>query len=154
MPATACALAAATAVPAVAAEVTAEVAATTIALNRSTEPRPQAPPVSAGFPTGRPRAWLKPYPDGAVRRQYWCQPGAVRGGCGRIAVDQRELDRHAGALVVRILADPRHAEALEAAAEAMQDKRRLLLVELSECEHLADELSGWLGRREITLRAL
>jgi len=102
--------------------------------------------------TGRPRAWLKPCPDGEVRRQYWCQPRAVRGGCGRITVDQRELDRHVGALVVRILADPRHAEALETAAKATADKRRPLLAELSECEHLADELSRRLGQREITLK--
>ncbi len=102
--------------------------------------------------TGRPQAWLTPYPDGEVRRQYWCQPRAVRGGCGRITVDQCELDRHVGALVVRILADPRHAEALEAAAKATQDKRRPLLAELSECKHLAEELSGRLGRREITLK--
>jgi site-specific DNA recombinase len=101
--------------------------------------------------TGRPRAGLKPYPDGEVRRQYWCQPRTVRGGCGRITIDQRKLDRHVGALVVRILADPRHAEAVEAAAKATEDKRRPLLDELSECEHLADELSGRLGRREITL---
>jgi DNA invertase Pin-like site-specific DNA recombinase len=102
--------------------------------------------------TGRPRAWLKPYTDGEVRRQYWCQPRTVRGGCGRITIDQRQLDRHVGALVVRILADPRHTEALEAAAKATEDRRRPLLGELSECEHLAEELSGRLGRREITLQ--
>ena len=95
---------------------------------------------------------LRPYPDGEVRRQYWCQPRALRDGCGRITIDQRELDRHVGALVVRILADPRHAEALEAAAKATDDKKRPLVAELSECEHLADELSGRLGRREITLK--
>jgi site-specific DNA recombinase len=100
----------------------------------------------------RPRSQLKPYPDGEVRRQYWCQPRLLNGGCGRIAVDQRELDRHVGALVVRILSDPRHAEAVEAAARATEDKRRPLLAELSECEHLAEELSGRLGRREITLK--
>jgi chromosome segregation ATPase len=54
--------------------------------------------------------------------------------------------------VVRILSDPRHAEALEAAAKATEDKRRPLLAELSECEHLADELSGRLGRREIPIQ--
>jgi site-specific DNA recombinase len=102
--------------------------------------------------SGRPRAGMKPYPDGEVRRQYWCQPRPLRGGCSRITVDQRELDRHVGALVVRILTDPRHAEALEAAAKATEGKRRSLLAELSECEHLADELSGRLGRREITLK--
>jgi hypothetical protein len=62
------------------------------------------------------------------------------------------VDRHVGGLVVRILADPRHAEALEAAAKATEDTRRPLLAELTECEHLADELSGRLGRREITLK--
>lgn len=98
------------------------------------------------------RSEIKPYPDGEVRRQYRCQPRSVNGGCGRITVDQRELDRHVGALVVRILSDPRHAEAVEAAAKATEDKRRPLLAELSECEHLADELSGRLGRREITLK--
>ncbi|MCA1697229.1 MAG: recombinase family protein, partial [Actinobacteria bacterium] len=72
--------------------------------------------------SGRPMVALRPYPDGEVRRQYWCQPRALRGGCGRITIDQRELDRHVGALVVRILADPRHAEALEAAAKATDDK--------------------------------
>jgi site-specific DNA recombinase len=102
--------------------------------------------------TGRPRARDKPYPDGEIRRQYLCQPRVARGGCGRIAVDQRQLDRHVGALVVRILADPRHAEAIEAAAKATEDKRRPLRAELSECEHLAEELSGRLGRREITLQ--
>ncbi|MCA1707188.1 MAG: recombinase family protein [Actinobacteria bacterium] len=102
--------------------------------------------------TGRPRVGLKPYPDGETRRQYWCQPRAVRGGCGRITIDQRELDWYIGALVVRTLADPRHAEAVEAAAKATDDKRRPLRAELSECEHLADELSGRLGRREITLK--
>ncbi len=102
--------------------------------------------------TGRPRTSHSPYPDGEVRRQYWCQPRAVRGGCGRITVDQRELDRHVGALVVRILADPRHAKAVEAAAKATEGKRRPLRAELTECEHLAEELSGRLGRREITLK--
>lgn len=102
--------------------------------------------------TGRSRPQDKPYPDGEVRRQYWCHRRVARGGCGRITVDQRQLDRHVGALVVRILADPRHAEAIEAAAKATQDKRRPLCAQLAECEHLAEELSGRLGRREITLQ--
>lgn len=100
--------------------------------------------------TGRPRKFLRPYPDGQVRRQYWCQPRAnSRGGCGRITVDQRALDKHVGALVVRILSDPRHAQAVEAAAKAVADRRRPLAAELAECEHLAEELSARLGRREI-----
>src|SRR5918998_263347 len=55
-------------------------------------------------------------------------------------------------VAVGFLLYPRHAEALEAAAKATDDKRRPLVAELSVCEHLADELSGRLGRREITLQ--
>ena len=99
--------------------------------------------------TGRPK---QPYSNGEIRREYFCHPRTVRGGCGGTAIGQRELDRHVGALVVRILSDPRHAEALEAAAKATEDKRRPVLAELSECEHLAEELSGRLGRREIPIQ--
>lgn len=101
--------------------------------------------------TGRPRANMKPYPDGGQRRQYWCQPRSHKGGCGRIAVDQRELDRHVAALAIRILADPRHAAAVEASGKAAGEKRRRLEAEIEECEHLAEELAGRLGRREISL---
>jgi site-specific DNA recombinase len=101
--------------------------------------------------TGRPRTNMKPYPDGSVRRQYWCQPRAVDGGCGGISIDQRELDRHIGVLVVHILADPRHAGAIEAAARAAGEKRRELEAEIAECEHLAEKLAERLGRREIAL---
>lgn len=99
--------------------------------------------------TGRPK---QPYSDGEIRREYFCHTRTVRGGCGGTAISQRELDRYVRALVVRILSDPRHAEALEAAAQVMVDKRRPLLAELSDCEYLAEELSGRLGRREITLQ--
>ncbi|MCT2280312.1 recombinase family protein [Micromonospora chalcea] len=102
--------------------------------------------------SGRPRANMRPYPDGSVRRQYWCQPRAHAGGCGRIAVDQRELDRHIRALVVAILADPRHAAAVESAAQTAGEKRRALDAALSEAEQLAEQLADRLGRGEITLR--
>jgi len=101
--------------------------------------------------SGRPRVNMKPYPDGGVRRQYWCQPRAHDGGCGRIAVDQRELDRHIGALVVAILADPRHAAAVESAARSAVEQRQKIEAEISECEQLANALANRLGRREISL---
>jgi site-specific DNA recombinase len=100
---------------------------------------------------GRPRINMKPYPDGEVRRQYWCQPRAHNGGCGRIAVDQRELDRHVKKLTVAILADPRHAAAIEAAARQTADRRATIDAEIAELEHTAVELSGRLGRLEMTL---
>lgn len=102
--------------------------------------------------TGRPRANMKPYPDGSVRRQYWCQPRAQGGGCGRISVDQRELDRHVGALVVAILSDPRHAAAVEAAARTVGERRRKLDAEIAEADQLAEQLADRLGKGEITLR--
>lgn len=101
--------------------------------------------------SGRPRKNMKPYDDGSPKRQYWCQPRAHRGGCGRIAVDQRELDRHVGILVVRILSDPRHAAAVEAAAAAIGDQRRALDTEISEAEHVANQLADRLGRGEMNL---
>ncbi|MDG4792420.1 recombinase family protein [Micromonospora sp. WMMD1082] len=102
--------------------------------------------------TGRPRANMKPYPDGEVRRQYWCQPRSSGGGCGRISVDQRELDRHVGALVVAILSDPRHADAVEAAARDIGERRGKLDAEIAEAEEVAEQLAARLGKGEITLR--
>lgn len=101
--------------------------------------------------TGRPRTVMKPYPDGAPRREYWCQLRAARDtGCGRIAVDQRALDSHIRRLVVKILGDPQHAAAVEAAARASRDAREQLEAELAECDQLIEFLDGRLGRREIT----
>jgi len=102
--------------------------------------------------SGRPRPQLRPYEDGEVRRQYWCQKRPVHGGCGRISVDQRDLDRHVAALVIAILADPRHAEAVEATARATADARQEIEAQLSEAERTADVLAERLGRGEITLR--
>jgi site-specific DNA recombinase len=101
--------------------------------------------------SGRPRSHLKPYSDGQVRRQYWCQPRATNGGCGRISIDQRDLDGHMAALVIEVLSDPRHAAAVESAARAAVDERHRLDAELADIEHTADELAGRLGRGEIDL---
>ena len=97
---------------------------------------------------------MKPYDDGEVRRQYWCQPRPTTPddtGCGRISVDQRELDRHVGALVVAILGDPRHAAAVESATRATADARRTIEAEVVDIETLAEQLADRLGRGEITL---
>lgn len=100
--------------------------------------------------TGRPRANMRPYPDGSPKREYWCQLRPHAGGCGRLAVDQRELDRHVGLLVVQILGDPQHAAAVEAAARATRDAREKLDAELDEVDRLVEFLDGRLARREIT----
>lgn len=98
--------------------------------------------------TGRPLGTA--YPDGEVRREYWCQPRPVDGGCGQISIDQRQLDRHVRAMVIKILGDPQHAAAVEAAARATQDARERLEAEVVECEQLVEFLDGRLARREIT----
>lgn len=96
--------------------------------------------------TGQPR----PGPGGELRRFYRCQPRAHDGGCGRISVDQRDLDGHIRTLVVKILGDPQHAAMVEAAARATRDARELLEAELDECDQLVEYLDGRLARREIT----
>ena len=54
---------------------------------------------------------MKHYPDGEVRREYWCCPTSGRGGCGRIAIDQRALDAHAAELAIAVLSDAELANA-------------------------------------------
>jgi hypothetical protein len=98
---------------------------------------------------GRPRNNVKPYPDGAVNRQYWCPKG--HGGCGRIAVDQRRLDEAAAALATEVLADPRHADAIEATAREIESEAARLDLAIAEAESVADALADRLGRGDITL---
>jgi len=98
---------------------------------------------------GRPRNNVKPYPDGEVRRQYWCPK--THGGCGRIAIDQRGLDEAATALAIEILADPRHADAIEATAREMESQAARLDLAIAEAENVANALADRLGRGDITL---
>jgi hypothetical protein len=98
---------------------------------------------------GRPRSNVKPYPDGEVRRQYWC-PKAP-GGCGRNTIDQRGLDEAAGALAIEILADPSHADAVESTAREIESKAARLDLAIAEAESVAEALSDRLGRGELTL---
>src|SRR5260370_11338767 len=98
---------------------------------------------------GRPRNNVKPYPDGEVNRQYWCPK--THGGCGRIAIDQRALDEAATALAIEILADPRHADAIEATAREIESEAARLDLAIAEAESVAEALADRLGRGDITL---
>jgi len=98
---------------------------------------------------GRPRNNVKPYPDGAVNRQYWCPKS--HGGCGRIAVDQRRLDEAAATLAIEILADPRHADAIEVATREVESEAARLGLAIAEAEGVAEALADRLGRGAITL---
>ena len=92
---------------------------------------------------------MKPYPDGEVNRQYWCPK--THGGCGRIAVDQRRLDEAAAALAIEILADPRHADVIEATAREIESESARLDLAIAEAESVAEALADRLGRGDITL---
>lgn len=98
---------------------------------------------------GRPRVNMKPYDDGAVRRQYWCAKS--NGGCGRISVDQRALDDYARTLTVAILSDRRHAAEVEAATRTANDRVAQLDAKIAELDALAEELAARLGRAEMPL---
>jgi hypothetical protein len=100
--------------------------------------------------TGRPRANMKPYPDGEVKREYWCSYSAF-GGCGRISVDQRGLDQAATELALAILSDPRHASQIEQAAANRAEEARDLDALIDQDEELARALADRLGRGEIQL---
>lgn len=97
---------------------------------------------------GRPRSSAKPYPDGDVRRCYWCAPP----GCRGVAIDQRAMDEAAAELAIEILSDPRRAAAIEQAArEAGTEAARLDRL-IADAEELADDLAARLGRGELTRR--
>jgi DNA invertase Pin-like site-specific DNA recombinase len=103
----------------------------------------------------RPVPNRRPYPDGEVARQYWCskytQPGRPPGGCGTVHIDQRALDAAAAQLAIAILADPRHAAALEAAIARHHEAADTLDALIAEAEATAQAVGDRLGRGEISL---
>lgn len=98
---------------------------------------------------GRPRANLRAYPDGDVKREYWCGP-STGGGCGRLAIDQRGLDEHARELVIAVLSDPGHAAAIEAAARDGAGRAAELDREITLADDDALVIAGRFGRGEIS----
>jgi DNA invertase Pin-like site-specific DNA recombinase len=101
--------------------------------------------------TGRPQRHRRPYDDGSVRRQYWCQPRAHDGGCGWVAIDHLPADEAVRELVLAILADPRHAAAVEASARETASKRQELEEQIAELDQTATELAARLGSGAMTL---
>lgn len=98
---------------------------------------------------GRQLKHRPPYDDGSIRRDYYCGPYPDR-GCGRIMVDQRRLDEAAEALTIEILADPRHADAVEATAREMETEAARLDLAIAEAEKVAEALADRLGRGDMT----
>ena len=65
-------------------------------------------------------------------------------------VDQRGLDEAAEVLAIEILADPRHADAIEAAAREVESETARLDLAIAEAENVADALADRLGRGDMT----
>jgi len=103
----------------------------------------------------RPVSRRRAYPDGEVAREYWCkkytQPGRPAGGCGTVRIDQRALDGAARELAVEILADPRHAAQVEAAAARHEEEATALDSLITDAEQTALAMADRLGRGEKTL---
>ena len=66
-------------------------------------------------------------------------------------IDQRGLDEAAEALVIEILADPHHADAIEVVARAVESEAARLNLAIAEAESVAEALADRLGRGDITL---
>jgi site-specific DNA recombinase len=94
--------------------------------------------------SGRPHTGT--YPDGQKRRQYACVKS--RGGCGKVAVDVRAVDRELRGFVLDRLSDRQHAAALTAARARVADRLSEVEAEIRECERLQKALAERLGRRD------
>ena len=66
-------------------------------------------------------------------------------------IDQRGLDEVAEALVIEILVDPRHADAIEVVARAVESEAAQLDLAIAEAESVAEALADRLGRGDMTL---
>jgi DNA invertase Pin-like site-specific DNA recombinase len=98
---------------------------------------------------GHPETTLKAYPDGSIRRSYWCS--RLSGGCGKTKIDQRGLEEAAGVLTVEVLSDPGNALAIEAAAHEIAREVARLDLAITEAEDVAETLAERLGRGELPL---
>ena len=98
---------------------------------------------------GRAQKAMKPYPEGSVRRHYWCVRSI--GGCGRTSIDQWALDKAVSRLVIEILSDPRNTVAIETAAREIASESSRLDLAIAEAEDVAEALADRLGRGELKL---
>jgi site-specific DNA recombinase len=98
---------------------------------------------------GHPETTLRAYPDGSIRRSYWCSRVGV--GCGRTKINQRGLDEATGVLALRVLSDPGNAVAIEAAAREVASEVARLDLAITEAEDVAETPAERLGRGELPL---
>ena len=97
---------------------------------------------------GRPRG------DGSGKRDYWCAKRVGAGGrvgCSGTSANMDGVDEHGKALVLAILADPRHAAKVEEEARAVTAEREQLEGRLEQAERTAIALSARLAEEEMPL---
>ena len=100
---------------------------------------------------GRPVVSQSPYPDGEVRRQYWCQyrPGSapIMQGCGTLTIDQRYADSQIEKGTLGRLSDPEQQDRVAQYAAKVAEAREHLVGEVAKLEDdartLASKVSTW-----------
>jgi DNA invertase Pin-like site-specific DNA recombinase len=94
---------------------------------------------------GRPRPARTPYPDGEVARDYFCQPQAYGGGCGRVNIDQRLADEIVRRAVILRLSDPRFNDGISRRAADARAEREPLDARLAELQTQEQDLLSKAG---------
>ena len=87
-----------------------------------------------------------PFADGSVRRMYQCHAKQGR-GCGRISISQHRTDAAVRDLVIRVLADPKHAQQIARRSAKLAEAES----RLAEAKDTARELSRRLGEGTLSL---
>jgi DNA invertase Pin-like site-specific DNA recombinase len=102
---------------------------------------------------GRPEVSKKPYPDGSVRRSYWCQPirrqRAVVVGCGGVSIDWQFLDEAVKEAVFVKLGDERNSARLAAQHAAGEESRQNLLAKIEKRRALGRDFASKYGAGDI-----
>jgi DNA invertase Pin-like site-specific DNA recombinase len=92
---------------------------------------------------GQRRKTQPPYPDGAVRRVYYClaRPETPN-ACGRNTFDARTLEAAVAHAVKTRLGDPRRADRIAAKLATAREERGRIEAEISFLNEEADKLAG------------
>jgi DNA invertase Pin-like site-specific DNA recombinase len=91
------------------------------------------------------------YADGALRRQYRCNP--QRRGCGKLSADMRGVDRELETFVVDTMCDRGYAESIALARSRVRERLVAVREQIAKIEGLQTALSVRLGALEIEVDA-
>ena len=96
--------------------------------------------------TGSPRNYMRPYPDGSVRREYRCRRTADRQGCGLTHIDAVVAETAVAEAVKARLGDPRSAERIAKRLAKAREQRGKIEAEMRLLNESADELAAKTAR--------